>query len=272
MHTDSDHHRSVFTLAGPSTVVEDDARSLAEAAVGALDFTAHEGRHPAFGVIDVVPFVPLRSSAGASGAGGGGARTRPPVLDTTPPLDDAVAARDRFARWAGAELGLACHLYGPLRPAGHRTLPEVRRGAGTTLTPDTGPAHPPPRAGRCAVGARPFLVAYNLWVVGGQPDLARSVAADLRRPAVRALGLDLGGRPQISCNLVDPLVVGPAEVYDEVARRLEQAGAAVERAELVGLVPAAVLAAVPARRWSELDLAEERTVEGRLEAAGMVWI
>lgn len=244
-------------------MVEHDARVLTETVVHTLDFTAHEGRHPAFGLIDVVPFVPLRASRPR------GAQIVAPVLDLDPALDGAVAARDRFAEWAGDELGLACHLYGPL-PNGHRTLPEVRRAA-ETLTPETGPATPAPRTGRCAVGARHFLVAYNLWVTGGGLDLARAVAAHIRGPAVRALGLDLAGRPQISCNLVDLKSVGPAEVHDEVARRLEQAGASVERAELVGLLPEVVLAAVPGQRRAELDLAQERTVEARLEAAGMIW-
>lgn len=270
VHSDPDHQRSVFTLAGPAAVVERDTRMLAETALSVLDFTAHAGRHPAFGVVDVVPFVPLR--AGGRPPSGGGARLgRPADLALTPSLDEAVAARDRFAEWAGTQLGLACHLYGPLRPAGHRTLPEVRKGVGRTLTPETGPARPSPRAGRCAVGARHFLVAYNLWVAGGGPELARAVATDIRGTAVRALGLDLAGRPQISCNLVDPLTVGPVEVHDEVARRLEQAGASVERSELVGLVPAAVLEAVPIRRWKELDLADTRTVEARLEEAGLTW-
>jgi glutamate formiminotransferase len=270
-HVDPDHHRSVLTLAGPAPVVEHGARALAKVALSTLDFTAHEGRHPAFGVVDVVPFVPLQSNPGEHAPKGRGTGIRLPVLDVAPPLDRAVAARDRFAQWAGAELGLTCHLYGPLLPGGHRTLPEVRRSAGKTLDPESGPSLPVPRCGRCAVGARRFLVAYNLWVAGGGPDLARSVAAGIRGPAVRALGLDLGGRPQVSCNLVDPLTVGPAQVYDKVAGRLERAGASVERAELVGLLPAAVLGAVPRRRWAELDLAEEQTVEARLDAAGMTW-
>jgi glutamate formiminotransferase / 5-formyltetrahydrofolate cyclo-ligase len=270
VHSDPDHQRSVFTLAGPAAVVESDTRVLAETALSVLDFTAHDGRHPSFGVVDVVPFVPLRAGARPA-SGGHDLQGPPPHLAPTPPLDDAVAARDRFAKWAGSQLGLACHLYGPLRPAGHRTLPEIRKTAGRSLTPDTGPALPVPRAGRCAVGARHFLVAYNLWVAGGGLELARAVATDIRGPAVRALGLDLAGRPQISCNLVDPSTVGPAEVHDEVARRLEQVGASVERSELVGLVPAAVLEAVPSRRWDELDLADTRTVEARLEEAGLTW-
>ncbi|MGH9089863.1 MAG: hypothetical protein ACRDZR_00550 [Acidimicrobiales bacterium] len=278
VHSDPHHNRTVFTLAGPTDMVERAARMLSSAAIAAIDFTEHDGRHPAFGVVDVVPFVPLHaagtggaaaSGAAASGAGASGAGAgRTGRLAVGPPLDDAIAARDRFARWAGSELGVACHLYGPLPPNGHRTLPELRRAAGSTLAPDTGPTTPDPRVGRCAVGARHFLVAYNLWVTG-DVDLARAVAADVRGPAVRALGLVLDGRSQISCNLVDPLTVGPAEVHDEVARRLEQVGAAVERCELVGLLPAAALATVPSRRHAELGLTPERTIEARLEAAGL---
>ncbi len=76
---------------------------------------------------------------------------------------------------------------------------------------------------------------------------------------MRALGLDVGGRAQVSMNLVDPLVVGPAQAYEAVAALAPVAGA-----ELVGLVPAAVLEAVPADRWAELDLDPVRTIEGRL--------
>lgn len=276
VHSDPDHDRTVVTLGGPAEVVERGARMLASAAVGALDFSHYAGRHPAFGVVDVVPFVPLQLAGAASPAAppsaawpaAAGSR-RAARLATAPPLEEAAAARDRFARWAGSELGITCHLFGPLPPAGHRTLPELRREAGGELVPDTGPARPDPRIGRCAVGARHFLVAYNLWVAGGDVATARAVAADIRGPALRALGFDLGGSPQISCNLVDPMTVGPAEVYDEVARRLERVGAGVQRCELVGLLPAAALAAVPSRRYAELDLGPDRTVEARLEGAGV---
>ena len=106
-----------------------------------------------------------------------------------------------------------------------------------------------------------MLVAYNVWLADGVGvDEARRVAAAVRRPGVvRALGLDVGGRAQVSMNLVDPLVMGPAEAFDAV-----QALVAVDGAELVGLVPAAVLDAVPRGRWAELDLGPSRTIEARL--------
>ena len=232
VHSDPDHHRSVLTLVG-----EPAARAVARATVATLDLSDHEGAHPRTGVLDVVPFAPLGAST----------------------MEDAVAARDRFLQFAGTELDLPCFSYGP-----ERTLPEVRRGAFTQIPPDAGPARPHPTAGATAVGARPVLVAYNLWLT--EPDLtvARRVAATVRSPAVRALGLAVGGRAQVSMNLIDPTRTGPAEVHDAVAGLVPIAGA-----ELVGLVPAAVLGAIPRHRWSELDVADDRTIEARLEQAGL---
>jgi glutamate formiminotransferase len=103
------------------------------------------------------------------------------------------------------------------------------------------------------------MVAYNLWLEEADLAKARTVAAAVRSAEVRALAFTLGEQVQVSCNLVRPFVVGPAEVRDRVAKL-----AAVARAELVGLVPQAVLAATPEGRWQELDLAPDRTIEARL--------
>jgi glutamate formiminotransferase len=231
VHTDAHHNRSVLTLVGETA-----PRAVTAEALHRLDLRHHAGVHPRIGVVDVVPFVPLGDAT----------------------LDDAVAARDRFCRWAAAELALPCFAYGP-----ERSLPDVRRGAFTTLTPTTGPARPDPRAGAVAVGARPVLVAYNVWLA--QPDLARAreVAAAVRGPHLRALGLQVGERVQVSMNLVAPHELGPAPATDRVAALVPVAGC-----ELVGLVPRAVLDAVPRERWTELDLDEDRTIEARLARRG----
>jgi len=141
--------------------------------------------------------------------------------------------------------GVPCFLYGP-----ERSLPDVRRHAFTGLSPDLGGPAAHPTAGAICVGARPVLVAYNVWL-GDGVDLAtaRRVAREIRGPALRALGLDVGGQAQVSMNLVAPHDLGPAEAYDAIAARVP-----VDRAELVGLVPAAVLNAIPPIRWPELDL------------------
>jgi glutamate formiminotransferase len=98
-------------------------------------------------------------------------------------------------------------------------------------------------------------------------EVARRVAPLVRGPALRALGLAIGQEAQVSCNLVDPAQIGPAQAYDAVRRLVEEAGGTVEGAELVGLLPEAVLMAIPASRWTELDLSAEKTVEARLCSA-----
>lgn len=263
LHADPDHHRSVLTMAGESEAVLEAVRSLARVAVAEIDLRQHRGAHPRFGALDVVPFVSLvleRPPPGRLALERAGGWRAAPAPDPVPAID----ARQRFARWAGAQLELPCFLYGPLPDGSERTLPEVRRRAFTDLAPDFGPPAPHPTAGAVAVGARGMLVAYNLWIAQGEPALAKAVAAQLRQPAVRALGLELGDRIQVSCNLVDPLIVGPAEVYDAAARLLATAGAGIAGAELVGLLPMAVLERVPANRWEELGLSAEATIEARL--------
>ena len=216
---------------------EEAPRRLAVKAVARLDIGNHRGAHPRLGVVDVVPFVPLDGDSFA----------------------DALAARDRFARWLAAELGVPSFLYGP-----ERSLPDVRRMAWRGLDPDVGPSMPHPSAGAACVGARDLLVAYNVWLA--EPDLARAkqVAAEIRRPGLRTLGLAVGDRVQVSMNLIDPLTLGPHDAYDLVASLVE-----VDGAELVGLVPERVLRVIPPSRWHELDLAEETTIEARRAALGL---
>ncbi|MGI9120516.1 MAG: glutamate formimidoyltransferase [Acidimicrobiales bacterium] len=229
VHTDVHHHRSVLTLVG-----EQAPRAVAAAAVDRIDLGAHAGAHPRLGAVDVVPFVPL---AGAT-------------------MADAIAARDRFGDWLGSSLGVPSFTYGP----GSRSLPEVRKGAFVRLAPDHGPPQAHPRAGATAIGARTVLVAYNLWLAHPDLALARALARSLRGPSVRALGLAVGAAVQVSMNLIEPFRVGPEAVYDRVA-----ADAAIDRAEVVGLVPEAVLDSVEQRRWGQLGLEPDRTMEARLK-------
>lgn len=235
LHSDEHHNRSVLTLAGSD--VETAAFDVVREATERIDLRSHDGAHPRIGAADVVPFVPLAGST----------------------IEDAISARDRVARRIADELGVPCFLYGP-----ERTLPEIRRSAFASLRPDIGPAEPHPTAGACCVGAREVLVAYNLWIEGSAED-ARRIASVIRSPALRALGLDVGGRAQVSCNLVRPTELGPGEAFDLVAAHAE-----IVRAELVGLLPRAVLAGVPPDRWERLDLDESKTIEARLERASLI--
>lgn len=226
VHSDPHHNRSVLTMVGL-----DAALAVALAAIETIDIREHHGVHPRLGSVDVVPFVPLDGST----------------------IVDAIAARDDFA----GRVGIPCFLYGP----DTRTLPEIRKRAWRDLLPDVGGTEPHPTAGAVCVGARPVLVAYNVWLAPpATVEDAKRIATEIRRPGeLRTLGLQVGDRAQVSCNLIEPSAFGPDAVFDAVAAR-----AAVAGAELVGLVPDAVLRAIPPDRWSALDLSPARTIEARL--------
>lgn len=228
IHTDQDHNRSVFTLVG-----EDAPRHLTETALQLMNLTDHSGVHPRIGVVDVVPFVPLFGSSWA----------------------DAVTARNNFADWAATELHVPCFLYGD-----ERTLPDIRRGAWDQLQPDVGPTEPHSTAGGICVGARPPLIAYNLWLKDVDLAATKKIASQVRSESIRTLGLQVGDYTQVSINLVQPNVSNPAHAFDAVRKYAD-----IHHAELVGLLPREVLVSIPVGRWEELDLAEERTIEWRLE-------
>jgi glutamate formiminotransferase len=245
LHKDPDHHRSVFTLAGQADTVNHAVRQLAAVSVARLDLRTHQGAHPRLGVLDVVPFVPYH-----------------PGLDPAHDLTSTLPHRDAFARWFSATFDVPSFLYGPLPGGQIRTLPQVRRNAFDQMAPDFGPTQPHRSAGATAVGARTVLVAYNVWVTSA--EVARRVAPLVRSPSVRALGLAIGNRAQVSCNLVDPAAFGPAQLYDRVSELVDDAGGTVIGAELAGLLPRSILAAIAPARWATLGLSADMTVEARL--------
>ena len=163
VHADPDHNRAVLTLVG-----EEAPRRVARVAVDRLDLRRHQGAHPRFGVVDVVPFVPLAGST----------------------MADAETARDRFATWIADELGVPAFTYGR-----HRSLPELRRRAFRDLVPDTGPGSPHPTAGAVAVGARGVLVAWNPWLAGPDGARAREVAGRGGRATVGGVWPDWPNAP-----------------------------------------------------------------------------
>ncbi len=237
LHADAFHNRSVFTLINDASQLARDVRALLGAAFTSLDLTRHEGVHPRFGVVDVVPFV---------------------ALEPEDP-NEAVALRDETAQWIADSFNVPVFLYGPVDGA-IRTLPEVRRMAFRTLKPDKGPESAHATLGASAVGVRGLLVAWNLWLSGVTLNEARAIARAIRSLEVRALAFQVGDQVQVSCNLVAPLLVGTSAVFDRVTSLLPARGT-VARAELVGLAPRALLAMEDRTRWSQLDLSEQRTIE-----------
>jgi glutamate formiminotransferase/glutamate formiminotransferase/formiminotetrahydrofolate cyclodeaminase len=228
VHTDPDHNRSVFTLIGT-----DAPRELTRSALQLCSLDTHIGVHPRIGVVDVVPFVPLHGST----------------------MADAVEARDEFAQWMGHELGVPTFLYGR-----ERSLPDIRKNAWKTLRPDVGPQEQHPTAGAVCVGAREPLVAWNMWLRNVDLAQTRQIAAQVRSAQIRTLGLQVGEFTQVSCNLIAPDTHGPDVAYDLVATHV-----AIDRCELVGLIPRNALEKIPSDRWETLDLDDTKTIEWRLE-------
>lgn len=258
-HTDQDHDRTVFTLAGePEALVEALTRGAAEA-IRSVDMTGYEGVHPAVGAFDVSPIVWTES--------GDRARARATALDFA----------DRVA-----DLGVPVFLYGELASGPERVERAYFRNGGLTelwlrmdageLRPDRGPTQPHRTAGATLVTARPPLGAFNVELDSGELDLGRAVAAGLRESGggltgVRAIGLPLsGGRVQVSTNIGDLVAVPLGTVVERIRSLAAPLGARPVEAELVGLVPAAALAGypddVPIRNFDP----ETQTIERRLAA------
>ena len=219
VHSDADHHRTVFTLKGEPGRLWEAVLAGARAAVERIDLREHEGVHPRVGAIDVAPIVHVRDE------------------DRGAACAEALVLAEELGR-----LGLPVYLYGAL--AGGRTRAELRRPGGLDgLAPDFGPARLHPTAGAVLVAARPPLLAFNVEVDAPLAQ-AKAIAAELRQamPAVRALGLELReqGIVQVSTNVEDTRAVTAADVVAFVRER-----APVTAAELVALAPRAALEGFP---------------------------
>ncbi len=250
VHSDTDHHRSVFTLAGePGSLAQTVANGAAEA-MRQVDLGAHAGIHPRVGAVDVAPIV---------------------YLD---PKDRGAACAEALVLGdlLGDELHLPVFLYGEL--AQGRTRADLRRGGPETLAqridagelrPDFGPHRLHPTAGAVLVAARPPLIAFNVELAPPATlEDARAIAAAIREGgpeglhSVRAIGLWLAAREvaQVSTNVEDHRVTSLARVVEAIARH-----ATPSRAELVGLAPRAAFDGFPA----DLPVANRRIVEDALE-------
>ncbi len=237
-HSDADHNRTVFTLAGSPGALLDALACGAEEAAATLDMSSHEGLHPAIGALDVCPVVWLDPA------------------DRAAARIEAVEVADQIGG-----LDIPVFLYGELatRPE-HAERAYFRNGGlaelwlrmeGGGLRSDRGPDLPHRTAGVTLVTARPPLAAFNVELEGGDLDAARAVAAGLREsggglPGVRAIGLPIaGGRTQVSTNVHDPLAVPLARVVERVRDLAAPLDARPVEAELIGLIPEAALIDYP---------------------------
>jgi glutamate formiminotransferase / 5-formyltetrahydrofolate cyclo-ligase len=224
VHTDADHNRSVFTLAGPGPHDAAGAvRDLAGAVAANISIIEHEGVHPRIGALDVVPFVALGGTKAEAAQAGTRAR--------------------EFGQWWAETFAVPVFFYDDADPGG-RDLPHIRRHGFKNRKPDFGPDAPHPVLGATAVGARKPLVAINVLLVTRDVAVARRIAREIREqdgglPGVRALGLMLEsqGRPQVSMNLVDLDRTGIEDACLDVRELARRERTDVASVEVVGLVP-----------------------------------
>jgi glutamate formiminotransferase len=261
--SDASHNRSVFTLAGEHDAVLEGLERLVATAIHEIDMDAHEGEHPRIGAVDVIPFIPLGSTT----------------------MDDVVDLARGFGERIASRFDLPVFLYArAARRSDREKLADVRRGQYEGLKseidqhgrqPDFGPARMHPSAGAVAVGARPFLIAYNVNLDSDDVELARRIARRVREsggglPKLQASGFEVReperGHPlraQVSMNLLDFDVTPLWMVWDAVRDLAAEDGIQLAESELIGLAPLASFLAVADHAGAPTD----DTVDARLGAA-----
>jgi len=257
--SDASHNRSVITFVADIAIVADAAFAGIREAQRQIDLTQHSGEHPRMGAADVVPFIPLEGST----------------------MEDCIALARQLGERVGRELGIPVFLYerAATRPD-RENLADVRRGEFEGLrddigrtpqrTPDFGPSTVHPTAGAVAIGARPFLVAYNVYLgPASNLPVAKEVAKAVRGSSgglryVKAMGFEVDGQAQVSMNLVDTERTPVHVAFDMVRTEAEARGVTPTWSEIVGLVPERALFDAAVRhvrlRNFSLDMVLEQNV------------
>jgi glutamate formiminotransferase / formiminotetrahydrofolate cyclodeaminase len=259
-HSDQDHNRSVITFIGSPDAVEEAAFRSIQKAAALINLDQHTGEHPRLGAADVVPFVPIRGIS----------------------MDECVAMARHLGQRVGDELSIPVYLYeqAAARPE-RQNLENIRRGQYEALkqeiatlperAPDFGPQKVGP-AGATVIGARHPLIAYNVYLTTDDLTIANKIAKAIRNSSgglrfVKALGMLVEGRAQVSMNLTNFQSTPLARVVEMVRREALRYGVGVHHSELVGLIPQAAL--VDAAVWYlQLDQFEpDQILESKLSSS-----
>jgi glutamate formiminotransferase / formiminotetrahydrofolate cyclodeaminase len=259
-HSDTDHNRTVLTFVGEPEAVERAAFDAIKTAAQLIDLDQHTGEHPRIGATDVVPFVPISGVT----------------------LEECVAMAKRLGERVGKELNIPVYLYeaAATRPD-RENLENIRRGQYEGLrteiasnpdrVPDFGPVKLGP-AGATVIGARSFLIAFNVYLNTGDVEVARKIARAVRQSSgglryVKAAGFLVEGQAQVSMNLTHYRKTPLARVVETIRREAARYGCAITKSELVGLTPQDAL--IDAAQWYlQLDLFESHQIlENKLREA-----
>src|SRR5258705_10725692 len=255
VQSDTAHNRSVFTFVEPPAAAVAAALAAMRVAQQRIDLTKHAGEHPRMGATDVVPFVPV----------------------TGVTMEECVQLARQLGERVATELQIPVFLYAKAATRVERErLPDIRKGEfeglrGRTLEPDFGPPRVHPTAGATAIGARPFLVAFNVYLDTQEIAVAKEIAKQIRTssgglPGVQASGFIVDGLAQVSMNLLDIDITSPAVVFNAIKARAEKKGVAVQKSEIVGLVPERALIGA-AETVLRLSNAGDHVLEWKIRAA-----
>ncbi|MCU0501702.1 MAG: glutamate formimidoyltransferase [Anaerolineae bacterium] len=257
IESDEDHNRSVFTLVAPPEAMSPAVFDAIKTAAAHIDLEQHRGAHPRIGATDVVPFVPLRDVE----------------------MAECVVLAQELGRRVGEELGIPVYLYESAATRPDRiNLADIRHGEYEGLKtaivdspdriPDFGPRRLGP-AGATVIGARPFLIAYNVFLTTSDAEIARKIAKTIRNSSgglryVKALGLLVNGKAQVSMNLTDFRKTPIHLAVEMIRREAARYGVGIESSELIGMIPQQAL--LDAATWYlQLDnFRPEMVLENRL--------
>ena len=247
---DADHHRSVVTFAGPADAVREGAVRGVGAAVERIDLSRHQGVHPRVGAADVVPFVPLEGST----------------------LEECVDVAHRAGEEIWERFRMPVYFYeAAARVPERRPLQNVRRKSFDGKPPDVGDVPEHRTAGAVMIGARHFLIAYNVNLKTPDVEVARQIARKIRESSggfrfVKAMGLYLGSanRAQVSMNLTNFAEIPLDKLYAAIQEEAARNGTSIVESELIGFVPKAAFEKLPEFFQRTRGFEESRIIENRL--------
>ena len=255
--SDPDHNRAVVTFVGPPDRVSDAAYAGIQRAGELIDLERHRGQHPRIGAADVIPFVPLREVG----------------------MAETVALARKLGKRVGETLNLPVFLYEQAAlQEGNRNLADIRRGGyerlkgriavGEPPIPDFGPGRLS-SAGGCVIGARNLLIAFNVFLDSPDVAIARAIARAIRQssgglPHVKALGLFVKGRAQVSMNLTNYKMTSMRCVVEAIRNEARRLGVKMAASEIIGLLPQDALSEVDVAYLQIENFDQSRVLEHQL--------
>ena len=259
LSSDPNHNRTVITLAGEPQAVAEAAFDVAKAAIASIDLTHHHGEHPRMGAVDVIPFIPV-----------GGVT-----------MAECCEIAEQVGKRIGQELNVPVYLYAESATVPQRrTLPAIREGEfegfaekikDPAWQPDFGPVERHPTAGCVAVGARNFLIAYNIDLDTSDVTIAKHIAKSMRESSgglmnVQAKGLFLEDkqRAQVSMNILNFATTPLYRVFELVRMEAARYGVGIVNSELIGLAPAQAFMDVASYYLQLPGLSRDALVETRI--------